>query len=73
MAQFKTYLRDPNKDAETPIIFIIRFNGKELKYPTGKKVHPKFWNKEKQQCRQSQDFIHWKEINGKLTLFMAQY
>jgi hypothetical protein len=39
-------LREPNSNKSTPIICFISFQGKRVKYPTGQKIHPKYWDKE---------------------------
>jgi integrase len=43
------YLKEPNKDSETPIVLIYYVksdpsSSKNFKYSTGKKIHPKNWN-----------------------------
>lgn len=66
MAKFNFYLREKSKEGETPIILFISFNGSRLKYPTGKAIHPKFWNEETQQARQVKDFPNAKIFNSNL-------
>ncbi|MDO9553730.1 site-specific integrase [Rhodonellum sp.] len=66
MAKFNFYLREKNKDGETPIILFISFNGNRFKYPTGKTVHPKFWNEPEQEVRQVKDFFEPKIFNNNL-------
>ncbi|PSL01915.1 site-specific integrase [Cecembia rubra] len=66
MAKFNFYLREKKKDSETPILLFISFNGQRVKYPTGKTIHPKFWNEETQQARQVKDFPTAKIFNSNL-------
>lgn len=63
MAEFNFYLKEKNVSLETPIILYIRFEGKRLKYYTGKKIHPKFWNESDQLARQVKEFPLGKELN----------
>jgi site-specific recombinase XerD len=51
MAKFNFNLRLKNADKETPIVLIIRYSGDVVKYPTGKSIHPKFWNDAEQLAR----------------------
>lgn len=66
MAKFNFYLREKTKDGETPIILFVSFNSSRLKYPTGKVIHPKFWNESEQLARQVKDFPLAKEFNSNL-------
>jgi integrase len=52
MATAKFNLRESKATVETPIYLIIEHNRKKiLKYPTGVKVLPKFWNSKSQSVR----------------------
>ena len=53
MANVNFYLKNPLAKTETPINLIFRYNGKKLKYATGEKIHPKFWNEENQRVKKS--------------------
>jgi len=66
MAKLNFYLREKTKDRETPIILFISFNSNRLKYPTGKVIHPKFWNEGEQVARQVKDFPLGKILNENL-------
>ena len=66
MAKLNFYLREKNKDGETPIILFINFNSNRLKYPTGKVIHPKYWNDGEQVIRQVKDFPLAKILNENL-------
>jgi integrase len=37
-------LREPNSTKPTPIILIYRFGSERLKYPTGQKINPAYWD-----------------------------
>lgn len=63
MAKLNFYLREKTKDGDTPIILFINFNSNRLKYPTGKVIHPKFWNESDQLARQVKEFPLGKELN----------
>jgi integrase len=66
MAKLNFYLREKTKDGDTPIILFISFNSNRLKYPTGKVIHPKFWNEGEQIARQVKDFPLAKILNEHL-------
>lgn len=63
MAKLNFYLREKTKDGDTPIILFVSFNSNRLKYPTGKVIHPKFWNESDQLARQVKEFPLGKELN----------
>lgn len=48
MASVKFVLKDPKSENETLIFCLIRFNNQRLKYSTGFKVDPVYWDKENQ-------------------------
>lgn len=66
MAKLNFYLREKTKDGDTPIILFISFNSNRFKYPTGKVIHPKFWNESEQVARQVKDFPLAKIFNETL-------
>lgn len=43
-------LREPKGKKPTNIYFVIRMDGKQVKFATGVKVYPDHWNKEKQEA-----------------------
>lgn len=63
MAKINFYLRDIKSAKETPIILFISHNRQRTKIPTGKTVHPKYWNSLHQSVRTSKEFPHGKLIN----------
>lgn len=64
MAKINFYLRDPKSTKETPINLFIFYNRKRTKIPTGKTIHPKFWNSLDQSVRTSKEFPQGKLINA---------
>ena len=66
MAKINFYLRDKNKEAETPILFLISYGSIRVKYPSLKSIHPKFWNEKEQQARQVREFPKAKAFNATL-------
>lgn len=66
MAKINFYLRDKNKEAETPILFLISYGSIRVKYPSLKTIHPKFWNEKEQQARQVREFPQAKAFNATL-------
>lgn len=57
-------LKEPNGKNETLVYLLYRFNGTKLKYSTGQKIKPKFWNEEKQRAKETRDFAGYGEFNG---------
>lgn len=66
MAEINLNLREPNSQKETPINVIVRYNGKKLVYPSGKKVLPKFWDTIGQQAKKIKDNQHADLLNSNL-------
>lgn len=66
MAKINFYLRDKNKDGETPLLFMISYGSIRVKYPSLKSIHPKFWNDKEQQARQVREFPQAKAFNATL-------
>lgn len=53
-----------NKQKSTLIYLIYNYSkGKRLKYSTGKKINPKYWDKNKGLARESLEFIEGRELN----------
>ncbi|GAB3662219.1 site-specific integrase [Echinicola sediminis] len=67
MAEFNYYLRDKDKDGDTPITLFIYYNSTRIKYPTLEKIHPKFWNEKKQLAKEVQAFPAHKVFNHTLS------
>lgn len=63
MAKINFYLRDGKASKETPIILFLFYNRERTKIPTGKTIHPKYWNSIDQSVRTSKEFPQGKLIN----------
>jgi len=59
-------LKEPNSKEDTLIYLLYRFQGSKLKYSTGQKINPKFWNPETQRARESRVFPGYAEFNALL-------
>jgi len=66
MPEAKFVLKEPNSKDSTLIYLFYNFNYKRLKYSTGEKVHPKFWNDENQRVRINKQFPLSQQINTRL-------
>lgn len=71
MAAFNFYLRDKNANKETPIVLFVYYNHQRFKIPTGKKIHPKCWNENKQRARSSATSTSPVEFNAALNSMIA--
>lgn len=63
MAKINFYLRDGKASKETPIILFLFYNRERTKIPTGKTIHPKYWNSLDQSVRTTKEFPQGKLIN----------
>jgi integrase len=59
-------LKEPNADQETLVFLLYRFDGQKLKFSTGQKIHPKFWNEERQRAKETRQFPGYGEFNNLL-------
>ncbi len=76
MATVTFFLKDNKSKVPTLIFLIYQFNyfkienGKKkfkfLKYSTGEKISPKYWNKNMHRARQTDNFPEYKELNARL-------
>jgi len=66
MANAKFVLKEPKSKEETLIFLFYRFNGNKLKYSTGQKIKPRFWNPLKQRAKISQEFPQASKLNDLL-------
>ena len=55
MSEVNYYLKEPQKEGETPIFLKFLYNGKILKYYIGQSVHPKKWNDNKQRVKNNKE------------------
>lgn len=63
MPQATFVLKEPTSKDETLVYLLFRFNGSKLKFSTGQKINPKFWNPTSQRAREIKSFDHG-EFNG---------
>ncbi len=66
MASSTLVLKEPKAESPTLIYLLFRFNNQRLKYSTGQKIHPKFWNEDSQTVRQTRSFTGYAELNTSL-------
>src|SRR4051812_11506466 len=59
-------LKEPTSKEPTLVYLLFRFNGQRLKYSTGQKIYPKFWNEETQFARDTRQFPAAAEFNTTL-------
>lgn len=63
MPQATFVLKEPTSKEDTLVYLLFRFNGTKLKYSTGQKINPKFWNPEAQRARETKAFSGYGEFN----------
>lgn len=66
MAVAKFFLKEPKSKEETLIYLFFSYNNKRLKYSTGEKINPSYWNPEKQKARETKKFSEYPEFNSRL-------
>src|SRR5687767_512388 len=59
-------LKEPSGKNKTLVYLLYRYNGQKLKYSTGQKIVPKYWNEEKQRARETRQFSGYGEFNSLL-------
>lgn len=63
MPEAKFVLKEPKGNTPTLVYLFYNFNYTRLKYSTGEKIHPKFWNVNKQRAKETAQFIQYPEFN----------
>jgi integrase len=66
MPEAKFVLKEPNSNQKTLIYLFYNYSNQRLKYSTGEKIHPKFWNATKQRVKDSSQFPEYPEFNQRL-------
>jgi integrase len=66
MASATFVLKEPTSKEETLVYMLFRFNNKRLKFSTGEKILPKYWNPEKQRAKETKQFSDFAEFNARL-------
>jgi integrase len=59
-------LKEPNSIEPTLVYMLYRFHSNKLKFSTGQKIHPKFWNATDQKARETRQFSGYAEFNALL-------
>jgi site-specific recombinase XerD len=66
MAEAKFVLKEPKATDKTLVYLFYNYNKQRLKYSTGEKILPKFWNQAKQRARETGQFPEYYEFNRRL-------
>lgn len=66
MPQAKFLLKEPKSETPTLVYLFYNFDYDRLKYSTGEKIIPKFWNKKKQRAKETSQFLEFPEFNQRL-------
>lgn len=66
MPQARFVLKQPNATEKTLIYLFYNFDNYRLKYSTGEKINPKYWNIKKQRAKETVQFREYPEFNQKL-------
>lgn len=53
MARINLNLRDPRSGDASPINIVVRWNGQRLVYPSGERIHPRYWSATTQAVKRS--------------------
>lgn len=66
MPNAKFVLKEPTAKEETLIYLFYNYANQRLKYSTGEKINPKFWNSTKQRAKETLQFPEYPEFNQRL-------
>lgn len=66
MATARFILKEPNSKEETLIFLLFSFDNYRLKYSTGERIYPKYWNPKKQRVKETVQFTEHPEFNARL-------
>jgi integrase len=66
MASATFVLKEPKSKDKTLVYLLFRYQNQKLKYSTGQKILPKFWNPENQRARETKKFKQHGEFNALL-------
>lgn len=66
MPEARFVLKEPTSENKTLIYLLYRYGGNRLKYSTGEKIYPKFWNDKKQRVRETNSFPEYSSFNHRL-------
>lgn len=66
MAKVKFVLKEPKSENETLVYLMFTFNNQRLKYSTGEKIHPDYWNPTTKRAKETKYFPEYPEFNTSL-------
>lgn len=66
MATSTFVIKDPSANKPSPVLMLFRFANKRLKYSTGEKIDPKYWNDKKNRASETRKFPQFPEFNARL-------
>lgn len=66
MAEVNFFLKKPKSEDETLIYLFLSYNNKRLKYSTGEKIDPDYWDFENQKVKGTKKFPEFPEFNSRL-------
>lgn len=66
MPEARFVLKEPTSESKTLVYLLYRYGGNRLKYSTGEKIYPKFWNEKKQRARETNAFPEYSNFNHRL-------
>lgn len=66
MPEAKFVLKEPKSNDKTLVYLFYNFNNQRLKFSTGEKITPKFWNPLKQKAKETNQFPEYSEFNQRL-------
>lgn len=66
MPDAKFVLKEPNSNTKTLVYLFYNYSNQRLKYSTGEKINPKFWNATKQKAKETSQFPEFPEFNQRL-------
>lgn len=66
MPEAKFVLKEPNSKNKTLVYLFYNYNKQRLKYSTGEKIYPRFWNATKQRAKETAQYPEFSEFNQRL-------
>jgi integrase len=66
MPKVNFFLKEPTSKEETLIYLFFSYNNQRLKYSTGERIKPDFWNSEDQRVKATKKFPEHSEFNARL-------
>jgi integrase len=67
MPKVNFFLKEPKSKSETLVYLFFSYNNKRLKYSTGEKIDPDYWNFEDQRAKETKKFPEYPEFNARLS------